>query len=147
MGDLSQSRIVSGHFILLIVGVFCGLLVSRSLNVLIRGELIATGLGVNVTRLRIGLYFAASILTATAVTVAGSVGFVGLIVPHMLRLLGARDHRILVPGAALLGGSFLVIADSIARTIVAPQQLPVGVVTAIIGVPAFLIILHSTVRK
>ena len=147
MGDLSQSRIVSGHFILLIVGMFCGLLVSRSLNVLIRGELIATGLGVNVSGLRIGLYFAASILTATAVTVAGSVGFVGLIVPHMLRLLGARDHRILVPGAALLGGSFLLIADSIARTIVAPQQLPVGVVTAIIGVPAFLLILRSTVRK
>lgn len=147
MGDLSQSRIVSGHFILLVAGVFGGLLVSRSLNVLIRGELIATGLGVNVSRLRIGLYFAASILTATAVTVAGSVGFVGLVVPHMLRLLGGRDHRILVPGAALLGGSFLVIADSIARTIVAPQQLPVGVVTAIIGVPAFLLILRSTGRK
>lgn len=147
MGDLSQSRIVSGHFILLIGGVFGGLIVSRSLNVLIRGELTAIGLGVNIKPLRIGLYFAASILTATAVTVAGSVGFVGLVVPHMLRLLGARDHRILIPGSALLGGSFLVIADSIARTIVAPQQLPVGVVTAIIGVPAFLLILRSTIRK
>jgi len=124
-----------------------GLIVSRSLNVLMRGELIATGLGVNISPLRILLYFAASLLTATAVTVAGSVGFVGLIVPHMLRLLGARDHRLLIPGSVLLGGSFLVIADSLARTVIAPQQLPVGVVTAVIGVPAFLIILRSTIRK
>lgn len=147
MGDLSQSRVGIGHYTLLVAGVVCGLLVSRSLNVLIRGELIAAGLGVNIGQLRIALYFAASLLTATAVTIAGSVGFVGLVVPHMLRLSGARDHRLLLPGSALLGGSFLVIADSLARTIVAPQQLPVGVVTAIIGVPAFLIILRSTVRN
>lgn len=147
MGDLSQSKVGIGHFLLLMTGIICGLLVSRSLNVLIRGELVATGLGVDIKPLRTGLYFFASLLTATAVTTAGSVGFVGLVVPHMLRLLGARDHRILVPGSALLGGSFLVIADSIARTIVAPQQLPVGVVTAIIGVPAFLIILRSTISK
>lgn len=147
MGDLSQSKIGIGHSLLLFGAIMCGLLVSRSLNVLIRGELVATGLGVDVRPLRIGLYFSASLLTATAVTIAGSVGFVGLVVPHMLRLLGARDHRLLVPGSVLLGGSFLVIADSIARTIVAPQQLPVGVVTAIIGVPAFLIILRSTIRK
>ena len=147
MGDLSQSRVGLGHYILLLSGIVAGLLVSRSLNVLIRGELVAAGLGVDIKPLRIGLYFVASLLTATAVTIAGSVGFVGLVVPHMLRLSGASDHRILIPGAALLGGSFLVIADSIARTIVAPQQLPVGVVTAIIGVPAFLIILRSTIRK
>lgn len=147
MGDLSQSRVGIGHFLLLLTGIICGLLVSRSLNVLIRGDLVATGLGVDIKPLRVGLYFFASLLTATAVTTAGSVGFVGLVVPHMLRLLGARDHRILVPASAMLGGSFLVIADSIARTIVAPQQLPVGVVTAIIGVPAFLIILRSTISK
>lgn len=147
MGDLSQSSVGGGHYLLLIAGIVFGLLASRSLNVLIRGELVATGLGIEINSLRIALYFSASLLTATAVTIAGSVGFVGLVVPHMLRLLGARDHRILIPGSALLGGSFLVIADSIARTAVAPQQLPVGVVTAIIGVPAFLIILRSTIRK
>jgi len=147
MGDLSQSQVGIAHYLLLAGGLLGGLLVSRSLNVLIRGELVAAGLGVEIRSLRIGLYFAASLLTATAVTIAGSVGFVGLVVPHMLRLLGARDHRILLPGSAVLGGSFLVFADSLARTIVAPQQLPVGVVTAIIGVPAFLIILRSTIRK
>lgn len=147
MGDLSQSNVGAGHFTLLAAGIACGLLVSRSLNVLMRGDLVAAGLGVNIMPLRIGLYFSASLLTATAVTIAGSVGFVGLVVPHMLRLLGARDHRILIPGSVLLGGSFLVLADSLARTIIAPQQLPVGVVTAIIGVPAFLIILRSTIKK
>lgn len=147
MGDLSQSSVGIWHGLLLLVGVCVGLLLSRSLNVLMRGELIAAGLGVNIGPLRILLYFSASLLTATAVTIAGSVGFVGLIVPHMLRLLGARDHRLLLPGSVLLGGSFLVVADSLARTVIAPQQLPVGVVTAIIGVPAFLIILRSTIRK
>ncbi|MEX0963658.1 MAG: iron ABC transporter permease [Pseudohongiellaceae bacterium] len=147
MGDLSQSRINWGHFILLLIGLVGGLIVSRSLNVLIRGELLAVSLGVNIQPLRLVLFFSASIFTATAVTIAGSVGFVGLIIPHMLRLLGARDHRVLVPSCILLGGSFLVLADSLARTLIAPQQLPVGVVTAIIGVPAFILILRSTIRK
>lgn len=147
MGDLSQSEVRPGHFLLLLAALIGGLMVSRALNVLIRGELIATALGVNTQWLRTGLYFAASMLTAAAVTVAGSVGFVGLVIPHMLRLLGARDHRVLLPGAILLGGSFLVIADSLARTVIAPQQLPVGVVTAIIGVPSFLIILRSTISR
>ncbi|MEQ8408961.1 MAG: iron ABC transporter permease [Gammaproteobacteria bacterium] len=147
MGDLSQSEVHLGHFLLLVTGLICGLLVSRSLNVLVRGELVAISLGVNINVLRTGMYIAASILTATAVTVAGSVGFVGLVIPHMLRLVGARDHRILLPGSVLLGGSFLVIADSLARTLIAPQQLPVGVITAVIGVPGFLIILRSTMSK
>ena len=147
MGDLSQSRVNLAHYLLLIVGLAGGLLLSRSLNVLIRGELLAVSLGVNVQALRLLLFFSASVFTATAVTIAGSVGFVGLIIPHMLRLLGARDHRLLIPSCILLGGSFLVIADSLARTIVAPQQLPVGVVTAVIGVPAFILILRSTIRK
>jgi len=147
MGDLSQSQVSGWHFLLLAAALLSGLLVSRALNVLVRGELIASALGVHTQWLRTGLYFAASGLTATAVTVAGSVGFVGLVIPHMLRLLGARDHRVLLPGAILLGGSFLVIADTLARTLIAPQQLPVGVVTAIIGVPSFLIILRSTISR
>lgn len=147
MGDLSQSSANLAHFLLLAIGVSGGLAASRSLNVLIRGELLAMSLGVNVQALRLILFFSASVFTATAVTIAGSVGFVGLIIPHMLRLLGARDHRVLVPACVLLGGSFLVLADSLARTLIAPQQLPVGVVTAVIGVPAFILILRSTIRK
>ena len=147
MGDLSQSRVHIGHYALLSFGLIGGLLLSRSLNVLSRGELIAQGLGINLKSLRLTLYLAASLFTATAVTTAGSVGFVGLVIPHMLRLIGARDHRVLMPCSILLGGSFLTIADSLARTIIAPQQLPVGVVTAIIGVPTFIFILRSTITK
>jgi iron complex transport system permease protein len=147
MGDLSQSRTGTWHFALLCAGLMLILSQARALNALARGELMAAALGVNVWRLKLLLYFSASILTATAVTVAGSVGFVGLVIPHMLRLLGARDHRWLVPCSVVLGGSFLLLADSLARTIVAPQQLPVGVLTAMIGVPAFLFILHQGTRS
>tara|TARA_R100001039_G_scaffold38114_1_gene38542 strand:+ start:5881 stop:6861 length:981 start_codon:yes stop_codon:yes gene_type:complete len=147
MGDLSQSRTGSWHFALLLTGLLLILSQARALNALARGELMAAALGVNVSRLKLLLYFTASILTATAVTVAGSVGFVGLVIPHMLRLLGARDHRWLVPCSVVLGGSFLLLADSLARTLVAPQQLPVGVLTAMIGVPAFLFILHQGARS
>ena len=147
MGDLSQSRVGFSHLTVLLAGVLGGLYLSRSLNVLIRGELVAASLGVNIKAMRLLLYLSASLLTATAVTIAGSVGFVGLVIPHMLRLLGARDHRLLLPCSILLGGSFLVIADALARTIIAPQQLPVGVVTAIIGVPSFLVILRSSIKK
>ena len=147
MGDLSQSRVYLGHFLLITLGLVGGLKISRSLNVLSRGELISLSLGINLNLLRLILYFSASLFTAVAVTIAGSVGFVGLVTPHMLRMLGARDHRVLIPASALLGGSFVIIADSLARTVIAPQQLPVGVLTAIIGVPSFLIILHGSSTK
>ncbi|MEQ8955824.1 MAG: iron ABC transporter permease, partial [Gammaproteobacteria bacterium] len=147
MGDLSRATVSLPHFLLLLAAFAGGMFISRSLNVFARGEQEAASLGVNVAALRLCLYFAASLLTAIAVTIAGSVGFVGLVTPHLLRMLGARDHRILIPGSLLLGGSFLAIADSLARTVVAPQQLPVGVVTAIIGVPSFLIILRSTIQR
>ena len=113
MGDLSQSRVGFGHLTVLLAGVLGGLYLSRSLNVLVRGELVAASLGVNIKAMRLLLYLSASLLTATAVTIAGSVGFVGLVIPHMLRLLGARDHRLLLPCSILLGGTFLVIADAL----------------------------------
>ena len=144
MGDLSQSRPGIWQLISLLGGTAVVCAFARSLNVLIRGDQAAMALGTDVRKLRIVLFLAASLLTASAVTMAGSVGFVGLIVPHALRLLGARDHRLLVPYAFFAGGSFLVLADSLARTVMAPQQLPVGVVTAVIGVPVFLIILRKT---
>lgn len=142
MGDLSQSRVRAWHFLLLLGGLALMLWQARALNALARGELVAASLGVPVVRLKALLYVMAALMTATSVTVAGSVGFVGLVIPHVLRLAGARDHRWLIPGAVLLGGSFLMLADSLARTVLAPRQLPVGVLTAILGVPAFLYILH-----
>lgn len=147
MGDLSQSRVGGFDITVLLSGFLLMMYYGRALNVLSRGDLQAAALGVPVGRLKLILYFTASLLTACAVTIAGSIGFVGLVTPHILRMLGARDHRILLPSSVLLGGSFLMIADSVARTIVAPQQLPVGVLTALIGVPAFLLILRHSNRS
>ena len=88
------------------------------------------------------MFFTSGLLTASAVTTAGSIGFVGLIVPHACRFAVGPDHRLLIPAAALAGGSYLLLADTLARTIIAPQQLPVGVVTALVGAPVFLYQLH-----
>ena len=112
-----------------------------------RGDNQAAALGVSVDHLRYVVYFLASMLTATAVMQAGNIGFIGLIVPHLVRLLLGSDHRILIPVSVLLGGSLLVIADTLARTIIAPQQLPVGVLTAMIGVPLFLFLLQTPMLK
>jgi iron complex transport system permease protein len=120
---------------------------ARDLNVLARGELTARALGVRVQRLRIALYVLASLLTATSVTLVGSVGFVGLIVPHLVRLILGNDQRVLIPAAALVGGTLLTLADTAARTVMAPQQLPVGVLTALIGVPVFLFLLSRSPRS
>jgi len=108
------------------------------LNVLLRGDAAAQALGVPVLRLRVGIYLAASIAAAAAVTTGGTIGFVGLVVPHMLRLAFGNDQRMLVPAAALAGGVAVMGADLVARTVAAPAQLPVGVVTALAGVPVFL---------
>ncbi|MFC5477230.1 FecCD family ABC transporter permease [Massilia suwonensis] len=119
---------------------------ARSMNVMALHAEGAVALGVRVGALRKGLFLVSGLLTASAVTSAGSVGFVGLIVPHACRFAFGPDHRVLVPAAVLAGGSFLVLCDTLARTIVAPQQLPVGAVTAIIGAPVFLYQLHRLRR-
>lgn len=142
MGDLSSAGEPLPALLVLAAGVMLIAPVARSLNVMARGELQAAALGVEVGRLRLVIYFGASLFTATAVTLAGSVGFVGLVVPHLLRLLLGNDHRLLLPAAVLLGGGLLVLADTLARTIIAPQQLPVGVLTALLGVPVFLYLLQ-----
>lgn len=111
---------------------------ARKLNLLARGESFAQLLGVRVVRLRIGVLCVAGIATAAAVTAAGTIGFVGLVVPHAVRLVCGNDQRLLLPASALAGGSVLTLADLAARTVVAPTQLPVGVVTALVGVPVFL---------
>ena len=144
MGDLSNATFPTGSLPVLLIGLIAAIGIGRSLNILAHGEQTAGALGINIKALRRFIYLLASLLTATAVTLAGSIGFVGLIVPHMLRLLGMRDHRLLLPAAALLGGSLLVVADTLARTILAPRQLPVGILTALVGVPVFLVLLHHS---
>jgi iron complex transport system permease protein len=112
--------------------------VAPQLNVLLRGDAAALALGVPVMRVRLRVYLAASIAAAAAVTTGGTIGFVGLVVPHMLRLAFGNDQRMLLPAAALAGGLAVMAADLAARTVAAPAQLPVGVVTALAGVPVFL---------
>ncbi|PPE66393.1 FecCD family ABC transporter permease [Caldimonas caldifontis] len=114
------------------------LVLARDLNLMLLGDGPAYALGVNVRRLRLCVVLLASVAAGLAITVAGSIGFVGLVVPHALRLLLGNDQRVLLPACALAGGAFLMLADTLARTVLAPMQLPVGVLTAFIGVPSFL---------
>lgn len=144
MGDLSYAQRPYFSAIILFIGLLCSMALSKSLNVLILGELRAKTLGVNTKRLQIILYFLSAFLTACAVTVAGPIGFVGLIVPHILRLLGIHDHRFLLPSTVLLGGSLLMLADTLARTLFSPVQLPVGIITTLLGVPVFLLLLQRS---
>ena len=144
MGDLSYSRTPWPPLALLLVICLLLMPLGRSLNVMARGPLQAAALGVNVRPLEWGIYLAASGLTAMAVTTAGSIGFVGLVVPHMLRLLLGNDQRLILPACALAGGTLLVLADTLARTMIAPEQLPVGVITALLGVPTFLYLLYRS---
>lgn len=117
-------------------------LASRPLDLLTLGEEPAQYLGADVERVKRMVYVASSLLTAAAVAVAGIIGFVGLVVPHAIRLLGAHLHRRLLPAAFLLGGALLVAADALARTVLAPVELPVGVVTAVVGVPVFVVLVR-----
>ena len=144
MGDVSYARTPWPAVVVLIVAIIVVLPLARNLNVLARGPMQAAALGVSVRPLEWTIYVLASLLTATAVTTAGSIGFVGLIVPHMLRLLLGNDQRIILPASALAGGTLLVLADTLARTVIAPEQLPVGVITALLGVPTFLYLLHRS---
>ncbi len=119
----------------------------RDLNALALGEEGAMQLGVDVEGLQRGVLVAASLVTGLAVARAGLVGFVGLVIPHLLRLLFGPDHRRLAPLAALVGGAGLVLADLLARTVLAPRELPVGAVTALVGGPFFLALLRSQGKR
>lgn len=145
MGDLGFVQTPLPALLVLLLGLMACWPLGRDLNILIRGELQAGALGINSVRLQIILFLLASLLTATAVVQAGSIGFVGLVIPHIMRLMGFTDHRLLLPAAALTGGSLLVLADTLARTVMAPQQLPVGIITALLGVPLFLYLLRREV--
>lgn len=144
LGDLSYARDPRFGLLALAAGLTLALALARSLNLLARGEQVAAALGENPARLRYAVYFLASLLTSVAVTLAGAIGFVGLVVPHIVRLAAGADHRFLLPHAVLLGGVFLTVADTLARSVAAPVQLPVGVLTALLGVPLFLYLLART---
>ncbi len=146
MGDASHATDPWPPLLVLAGGLVVALFFARDLNLLSRGAQLAATLGASVGRLRLTLYFLASLLTAAAVTSVGSVGFVGLVVPHLVRLAVGNDQRVLLPAAVLAGGALLALADTLARTVVAPQQLPVGVLTALIGVPVFLFLLARAPR-
>ena len=141
MGDLGQSTQWWPPLVALVVALTLAMPFARELNLLSRGMMQAQALGVAVDRLRYAIYLLASLATAASVTTAGSIGFVGLVVPHLVRLATGNDQRLLLPASVLAGGSLLVLADTLARTLIAPQQLPVGVLTALIGVPVFLFLL------
>ncbi|HIP53715.1 MAG TPA: iron ABC transporter permease [Chromatiales bacterium] len=142
MGDLSDADAPLLPALALVAGGGVAWLLARPLNLLLQGADQAALLGVETDRLQWGVFLLASLLTAVAVTAGGSIGFVGLVVPHLYRLLDGSDHRRLIPGAILLGGGLLVVTDTLSRTLLAPRQLPVGVVTALVGVPLFLWLLR-----
>jgi len=142
MGDLSHSDLPIPVLLLAwAIALAYGLFLSSSLDKLLLGERHAEALGVDVKSLRQRLLLLASAVTALAVTAAGTIGFVGLVIPHLMRLLFGSLHKVVLPASAIGGGLLLVLADSAARTVIAPAELPVGILTAIIGVPVFLFLL------
>ncbi len=145
MGDLGAADYHKLALILpyILLGVIILYLYTPKINLLLLGEDEAAQLGVEVERTKKILYLLASLITAAAVSVCGIIGFVGLIIPHMVRLMWGNDYRLLLPASFFLGGSFLIIADTIARTIISPVELPVGVVTAICGTPFFIYLLRT----
>ena len=144
MGDLSFAYEPAATLGLLLLITIAATLLARQLNVLARGEIQAAIVGLPVTGFRYLVFITASLATAVTVTTVGVIGFIGLVIPHLIRIVAGSDHRILVPASALAGGALLVIADTLARTIMAPRQLPVGALTAAIGVPLFLFLMSRS---
>ena len=141
MGDLTHATPSAGPVLLLGLLVALSVVLGSALNALSLGRLKAASLGVATRSLEYTLYLGAAAATAAAVLMAGTIGFVGLVVPHLVRLCGIHDHRVLVPVSALLGGSLVVVADTVARSAWAPLQLPVGILTALVGVPVLPLLL------
>lgn len=144
LGDLSQATYQGFYltFIGAVIGTFAISSQARALNLMMIGERDAMDFGVEVSRVRFIVFAAASGLVGTAVAASGSVGYVGLIVPHLLRLAIGSDNRLIVPFSAVAGAIFVVLADTIARTAISPRELPVGAITALIGAPMFIFLLR-----
>jgi len=149
MGDLSTPVPVGMRWIFtvgLIAGIGAIYSTAADLNLLLTGEREAIHLGVDSTRVKLVVYISASLLTALAVSASGAIGYVGLLVPHAMRLLFGSDYRLLIPASALGGAIAIVLADTLARTVVAPTELPVGAMTAMAGAPVFIYLLRRGMR-
>jgi iron complex transport system permease protein len=148
MGDLQSAPSVDLRWLyfLLIVAIGCIFTTSSDLNLILTGEQEARHLGVNVNRVKLVVYIAASLLTGLAVSVSGAIGYVGLLVPHVMRMLFGTDYRLLIPTSAIGGAIAIVLADTLARTIVAPTELPVGAMTALAGAPVFIYLMRRRMR-
>ncbi len=148
MGDLS--RVGPGEILVAALGLLIGFAIvyaqARKLNLIVQGEETALQLGVSVRSAKYVLLTVTSLLIAVAVSLSGIIGFVGIMVPHMMRLAIGSDHRLLLPAAALFGASFLVVADTLARIVIAPAELPVGVITALCGAPYFIFLMRRKMR-
>src|SRR3989440_8682556 len=144
LGDLSgtTSRLLGVAVVGAAIGVGILVINARSLNLMMLGERDAFDLGVEVGRVRLTVFAAASLLVGASVASSGSVGYVGLVVPHLVRLSFGSDNRLVIPAAALAGASFVIVADTLSRTIIAPRELPVGAITALIGAPLFIYLLR-----
>jgi iron complex transport system permease protein len=149
MGDLS-TPIQPGLQWIFSVGLLAGIgaiyTTAADLNLLLTGEREAIHLGVDVTRVKLVVYVSASLLTGLAVSASGTIGYVGLLVPHAVRLLFGPDYRLLIPASALCGAIAIVLADALARTVAAPTELPVGAMTAMAGAPLFIYLLRRGMR-
>jgi iron complex transport system permease protein len=144
MGSFSLSQWTDVKLVLpyVVVGTAVILLYARPLNVMQLDEEQAQQLGINVERLKLVLLIAATLITAAAVSFVGTIGFVGIIIPHAVRLIWGADYRFLLPLSVLSGAIFLILADLIARTAQAPSEIPIGVITALCGAPFFLYLLR-----
>jgi len=147
MGSLSSIKMshIEVVYIPIIISLLIFLFFSRDLNVMLLGEESATSMGIDVIILRKILLVAASVATAFSVSISGIIGFVGLIIPHSMRLIVGPNHKYLTPTSLLAGAIFLIVSDTIARTIIAPGQLPIGVITAVIGAPYFIFLLYKNI--
>ena len=145
MGSLTGPDFHTLGVLALYLGMGLGILATQaqSLNLLTLGEETARSLGVEVERVKKLVFVAAALLTGAVVSFSGIIGFVGLIVPHAVRLVLSADHRLLLPAAGFVGGMFLMLADTVARTALSPSEFPVGVVTALVGGPVFLYLLTT----
>ncbi len=145
MGSLSSQKypVVAIVSLYVIVGILILLYYARSLNLLVLGEESATQLGLDVERTKKIAFIGASLITGAAVSVSGLIGFVGILIPHLMRMIIGSDHRLLLPAAGLFGGIYLILADTLARTLMAPTEIPVGVITAICGGPFFIYLLRK----
>jgi len=143
MGDLNDASLPIANAMILLCGTMICIFYAPGLNILSRGEKAARTLGLASKKYRIALYLFSSLCTAAAVTSVGCISFLGLIVPHLTRIIFGFNHRIMLPSAVLLGGSFLTLADTLARSCFAPEQLPVGILLALIGVPIFIWLLPT----